>query len=143
MLEKKISSLLQLSSRRFDSLRLNIVDLCRILDSIEKQIIIEFSVFDRIIDFVRLNDSIYLPKPQSKTQVIKGIGKRRKEDALIYRIPSKNNESFSEKGVNRIEFNRAFRFLYWNKSFSRKILKRCFQNVLKKVMQFYDNWWYF
>ncbi|MCG6258646.1 hypothetical protein, partial [Vibrio furnissii] len=56
---------------------------------------------------------LVIPKPEAKADfVIKGIGRRRGEEALIYRIPSHSEKApFYEKGVTLSEFQLAYSHL--------------------------------
>ncbi|WP_104398967.1 hypothetical protein [Vibrio penaeicida] len=63
-----------------------------------------------------------IPKPEAKADfLIKGVGKRRGEDALIYRIPSHSKKApFYEKGVTFFEFNLAYDQLLETGQFTRE-----------------------
>lgn len=55
------------------------------------------------------NSGLVIPKPEAKKNfTIKGMGKRRKEEALIYRIPSHKERKPYEKGVTLIEFSKSY-----------------------------------
>ncbi|EGQ7932288.1 hypothetical protein VCSRO25_3555 [Vibrio cholerae] len=62
-----------------------------------------------------------IPKPEAKADfVIKGIGKRRGEDALIYRIPSHSEKApYYEKGITISEFGLAHNQLLKTGQFTR------------------------
>lgn len=72
-----------------------------------------------------------IPKPQAKADfVIKGIGMRRGEEALIYRIPSHSKKTpFYEKGVTFPEFLLAYSQLkesgYFTRAWFNKSLSAC------------------
>lgn len=65
-----------------------------------------------------------IPKPESeKDFTVKGVGMRRGEEALIYRIPTNNLEKYPhvhEKGVTFTEFYRAYTVLQETSQFTRK-----------------------
>ena len=66
-----------------------------------------------IIDEIKLLgiDSIgdVIPKPNAKESfLIKGMGKRRGEEALIYLIPSHTGRSPYQKGITLSEFDSAY-----------------------------------
>ncbi|CAK2398541.1 MULTISPECIES: hypothetical protein [Vibrio] len=72
-----------------------------------------------------------IQKPEMKTDfVIKGLGIRRGEEALIYRIPSHSKKaSFYEKGVTLSEFQFAYVHLkesgYFTRAWFNKNLSAC------------------
>ncbi|HHF3171029.1 TPA: hypothetical protein ACPJ1O_004410 [Vibrio diabolicus] len=72
-----------------------------------------------------------IPKPEAKADfVIKGIGRRRGEEALIYRIPSHSEKApFYEKGVTLSEFQLAYSHLresgYLTRTWFNKNLSAC------------------
>jgi hypothetical protein len=86
-------------------------------------------IFDEII--VRFNEDTIIPKPEAKGAFkIKGLGKRRKEKALIYYIPNHNNpEKPYQKGITASEFEIAYQQLLNNGELSRswfnKNLSQC------------------
>ena len=65
-----------------------------------------------------------IPKPESeKDFTVKGVGMRRGEEALIYRIPTNNLEKYPnghEKGVTFTEFYKAYTVLQETSSFTRE-----------------------
>jgi hypothetical protein len=72
-----------------------------------------------------------IPKPEAKADfTIKCIGRRRCEEALIYRIPSHTEKSsFYEKGVTLKESEQAFKQLsttgYFTRSWFNKDMSNC------------------
>lgn len=67
------------------------------------------------------NQGKVIPKPKAKADfTIKGIGKRRGQKALIYRIPSHSQKSpFYEKGITISEFQDAYDCLLTSGKFTR------------------------
>lgn len=65
-----------------------------------------------------------IPKPESeKDFTIKGLGMRRGEEALIYRIPTNDLKKYShghEKGVTFAEFYKAYAVLQETSNFTRE-----------------------
>lgn len=66
----------------------------------------------------KIKSGTVIPKPETNDEKVKGWGKRRKKDALIYIIPPDH-----EKGVNLKEFKQAFDQLTNNGDFTRKWFK--------------------
>ena len=62
-----------------------------------------------------------IPKPDAKADfIVKGWGKRRRDDALIYKIPNHNNpEKPYQKGITEAELEQAYRQIKDNGDFSR------------------------
>lgn len=65
-----------------------------------------------------------IPKPESENDfTIKGVGMRRGEEALVYRIPTNNPIKYPrghEKGVTFTEFYEAYSVLQETSSFTRE-----------------------
>ena len=64
----------------------------------------------------KIKSGMIIPKPYSELPYkVKGFGMRRGEKAIIYKIPARTNtNSIHEKGINFIEFKKAYDHL--NKS---------------------------
>jgi|SRR3990172_6005088 len=76
-------------------------------------------IVDRITNEIMPGQII--PKPFTKTNSVKGWGKRRDQPALIYYIPSRNsNKKPYQKGVTESEFELAYRHLMQTESLTRK-----------------------
>ncbi len=77
-------------------------------------------IFDRIVKDSPPNTVI--PKPEAKSDfIVKGIGKRRGEEALIYFIPNhKNPNKPSQKGITRTELEKAYKELNLSGTFTKK-----------------------
>jgi hypothetical protein len=62
-----------------------------------------------------------IPKPEAKSNfTVKGWGKRRDDDALIYFVPNNSNPNKPyQKGVNLGEWDQAFRQLWEGGTFTR------------------------
>lgn len=77
---------------------------------------------------------LVIPKPEAKADFkIKGMGKRRGEDALIYRIPSHSNKApYYEKGVTINEFEHAHVQLIDTGSFTRSWFKENLKDCAKE-----------
>jgi len=77
----------------------------------------------RIADRIRQSvlPGTVIPKPEAKADfVVKGWGKWRGEDAMVYLIPNHRNPSKPhEKGVTRSEFEAAFSQLQSSGTFTR------------------------
>lgn len=71
-----------------------------------------------------LSAGTVIPKPESKNDfTIKGLGKRRGEAALIYRIPTNNPKKYPnghEKGITFTEFYKAYNVLQKMGNFTRE-----------------------
>lgn len=68
----------------------------------EEQKVDDPSVFERAL---ALPPGTVIPKPEAKGDfTVKGPGKRRREEALIYFVPNNKGGKPQEKGVNRSEF---------------------------------------
>ena len=78
----------------------------------------EMDIWKRIAD---LTPGIIIPKPQAKADFkVKGLGRRRDEEALIYTIPNhKNPASPYQKGITKSEWQQAFNQLVTYGEFSR------------------------
>jgi hypothetical protein len=63
-----------------------------------------------------------IPKPNAKADfIVKGVGKRRNENALIYQIPNHQNPNKPySKGVTFTEFEKAFTRLQTSGEFTRE-----------------------
>jgi hypothetical protein len=84
-----------------------------------------------IVDQIRMNikPGTIIPKPKTNAHTVKGWGKRRDQDALIYRMPNHNNPSKpGEKGITSLEFSAAYDQLIKTGSFTHK----WFENTLKE-----------
>jgi hypothetical protein len=72
-----------------------------------------------------------IPKPNTRADcIVKGWGRRRGENALIYLIPNhKNSKKPYEKGITESEWKRAYQQIINKGDFSRKWfnrhMKRC------------------
>jgi hypothetical protein len=75
-----------------------------------------------------------IPKPMAKSDfVIKGWGKRRREIALIYRIPNQKNPGFYyEKGITKSEFEKAYQQILNNGNFSTEWFNQNMQGCAKE-----------
>lgn len=71
-----------------------------------------------------LSAGTVIPKPQSeKDFTVKGLGMRRGEEALIYRIPTNDSEKYPnghEKGITFGEFYKAYSVLQEISQFTKK-----------------------
>jgi hypothetical protein len=67
-----------------------------------------------------------IPKPDAKKDfVVKGWGMRRKEEALIYRIPNhRNADKPHEKGISVGEWRRAYRRISGGEDFDKDWFSR-------------------
>jgi len=120
-LDRQIEKIV-LESNFYESIAYNFEELEKILLLLEQQLICEYDFFSRIIEDISLLKGMEVIKPLTSIQSIKGLGNRRNEEALIYYIPSKTKgKRPNEKGVNRSEFNLAYRLLYTNKYLDRKM----------------------
>jgi hypothetical protein len=76
---------------------------------------------------------VVIPKPEAKSDfIVKGWGKRRGEEALIYYIPNhENRDRLNEKGVNVSEWEQAHSRVMSGEDFSRqwfeKNMTACFE----------------
>lgn len=65
-----------------------------------------------------------IPKPESENDfTIKGLGMRRNEEALIYRIPTNDPDKYPrghEKGITFTEFHKAYTVLQETSNFTSK-----------------------
>jgi hypothetical protein len=70
----------------------------------------------------RLSPGTVIPKPEAKGDfTIKGWGRRRGQPALVYFIPNhSNSEEPTEKGINTLEWEQAYRQLLGTGEFTRK-----------------------
>lgn len=68
-----------------------------------------------------------IPKPESENDfIINGLGMRRGEEALVYRIPTNNLEKYPngyEKGITFTEFYAAYTVLQETSEFTKKWFK--------------------
>ncbi len=89
-----------------------------------------------IVERIRreVHQGAVVPKPAStRDYVVKGWGRRRGEDALIYRIPNRRNPGRSyEKGITESEFEEAYRHLRKDGAISRKWFDRKLQACAKE-----------
>lgn len=76
-------------------------------------------IFNQVIS---IKTGTVIPKPEAKDDfVVKGIGKRRGEEALMYFIPNhKNPDKPYQKGITRLEWEKAYQQIVSQGSFSRK-----------------------
>lgn len=67
-----------------------------------------------------------IPKPDAKADfIVKGWGTRRREEALIYRIPNhKNADKPYEKGINVSEWRKAYRRISGGEDFDKDWFSR-------------------
>ena len=78
---------------------------------------------------------VIIPKPEAKSDfVVKGWGKRRGEEALIYLVPNhKNPGRPNQKGINISEWEKAFSRVMSGEDFSRRWFEQnmtaCFDEV--------------
>jgi len=77
------------------------------------------NAFDRI---AALPSGTEIPKPDaSEPFTIKGLGIRRGEEAIIYRVPNREDPRFPhEKGITRTELMKAIRHLAETGNFDRQ-----------------------
>lgn len=75
-----------------------------------------------------------IPKPQARADfIVKGWGKRRGEDALIYTIPNHSNpRAPHEKGVTSSEWKQAFGQLIASGDFSHQWFNECMRACAKE-----------
>lgn len=77
-----------------------------------------------------------IPKPQAeKNFTIKGIGKRRNEEALIYIIPTNNPEKYPkghEKGITFNEFYSSYAILQETSKFERAWIETNLPECIKE-----------
>ncbi|MGV0820357.1 hypothetical protein [Martelella sp. AMO21009] len=66
--------------------------------------------YNEIIERIRqLPPGTVIPKPEARSPfMVKGIGTRRGEDALVYYIPNNKGGRPHQKGVTFTEFSKAF-----------------------------------
>ena len=77
-------------------------------------------IFDRIVDIAPPGTIIAKPSARSPFRV-KGLGKRRGEEALIYYVPNRKNPARPyQKGITRSEFESAYSHLVEVGSFTKK-----------------------
>jgi len=80
---------------------------------------------------VEIKDQSVIPKPETKNDfIVKGWGRRRGENALIYQIPNHQNpERPYEKGITESEWVRAYNQLmktgYFDREWFDKNLPAC------------------
>jgi hypothetical protein len=82
----------------------------------------------------RITPGTIVPKPQAKDDfIVKGLGTRRGERALIYTIPNhKNPTKPYEKGITASEWERAFTQLRNTGDFSRGWFQRAMPACAKE-----------
>lgn len=70
----------------------------------------------------RARPGVVIPKPEAKEDfIVKGWGKRRGEEALIYYIPNhENRDRPNQKGVNISEWEKAYSRVMSGEDFSRQ-----------------------
>jgi len=89
-----------------------------------------------IVEQIRqeINSGMVIPKPDAKADfVIKGWGKRRGEDALIYYIPNHRNPNKPyQKGIAVSEWEQAFNELMETGSFSREWFNEHMEPCMKE-----------
>ena len=74
----------------------------------------------KILELVRNSANVEIPKPEAKEPFrIKGMGRRRDEEALVYTIPSHTRVKPYEKGITLPEFEKAFQELKETGSLTR------------------------
>ena len=74
----------------------------------------------RVLELVQNSANAEIPKPAAKEPFrIKGMGRRRGEEALIYKIPSHTRTKPYEKGVTLPELEKAFQELKETGSLTR------------------------
>lgn len=79
------------------------------------------NIADEIRKFGTQFVGVEIPKPKAKKPfVIKGLGKRRNAEALIYLIPSHTDNSPYQKGVTIDEFSQAYSELNQSGEISRQ-----------------------
>jgi hypothetical protein len=81
------------------------------------------SIFAQVLSVARPGTRI--PKPGTKSiYAVKGLGKRRGESALIYTIPSRDQQKMShEKGITASEWEKAHNSLVTTGKFTRQWFK--------------------
>ncbi len=89
-----------------------------------------------IVERVRreVHQGAIVPKPVSTREyVVKGWGRRRGEDALIYLIPNRTNPGHSyQKGIAESELEKAYQHLREDGEISRKWFDRNMQACAKE-----------
>ncbi|MGB6129032.1 MAG: hypothetical protein WBG30_09800 [Psychrilyobacter sp.] len=81
----------------------------------------KYDFFKEIKNQIKDLKGMIIPKPYTEKQIIKGLGKRRGKEPLIYKIPSRTvKNKYYEKGINCDEFNFSFSLLKQKKYFDRK-----------------------
>lgn len=88
-----------------------------------------------ILELIReiAKPGVVIPKPEAKSEfIVKGWGKRRGEEALIYYIPNhENRDRPNQKGVNVSEWEKAYSRVMSGEDFSRqwfeKNMAACFE----------------
>jgi hypothetical protein len=90
------------------------------------------NIIDKIKQTIKLNTVI--PKPIAKSDfVVKGWGKRRGEEALIYWIPNhKNAQKPYEKGITVSEWQQAYERISKGESFTRQWFNQNMSNCAKE-----------
>ena len=82
----------------------------------------------------RVHPGTIIPKPEAKADfVVKGWGKRRGENALIYDIPNhKNPNRPYQKGITESEFRKAYLQIVNDGTFSRGWFNRNLQSCAEE-----------
>lgn len=112
---------IDLASRSGKLIELTETELELVLLELEKQIVDKIDIFELIQDNLDKFKNSNIPKPKTESQFIKGLGNRRKEQAIIYKIPNnKKPGKFNEKGITKSEINFAFKIIY-TKGIFRKV----------------------
>jgi hypothetical protein len=70
----------------------------------------------------KVKPGVVIPKPEAKSDfIVKGWGKRRREEALIYFVPNhKNPDKPYQKGINNSEWDKAYSRVMSGEDFSRQ-----------------------
>ena len=81
-------------------------------------------LFEELTQKIKLlSAGTVIPKPESENDfTIKGLGMRRSEEALVYRIPTNDLEKYPhghEKGVTFTEFYKAYTVLQETSNFTK------------------------
>lgn len=83
---------------------------------------------------LKIEPGTVIPKPKAKADfVVKGWGKRRGEDALVYQIPNhKNPNKPHEKGVNIGEWLMAYQQIMSGEDFTKRWFNHNMPNCAKE-----------
>lgn len=76
------------------------------------------AIFQRVVNIAR--PGIIIPKPESDDTRVKGVGKRRQEEAIIYTMPNHKGGKRYEKGVTASELVAAYKMLMSEGQFTRQ-----------------------